>query len=114
MIAGMRRLQYAGGSVITADSVCKATLRYARALAENHTSDVIAIPVLIDGGTFAMAHLLIGPASQFISMPVFDPAEDFPDDGIVAELERRTRGLQPSRPEWPDEMEDVPAVDEFS
>jgi hypothetical protein len=114
MISDMRRLHYAGGSVITADPVCKATLRYARALAENRTSDVVSIPVLSEGGTVGLAHLLIGPASQLLSTPVLDPAEDFPDDGIVAELERRTRGLQPPRPEWPDEMEDVPAVDEFS
>lgn len=110
----MRRLHYAGGYVITADPVCKATLRYARALAENRTSDVVSIPVLVEGGTFALAHLLIGPASQLLSTPVFDSTEDFPADGIVEDLERRTLGLQPPRPEWPDEMEDVPTVDEYT
>jgi hypothetical protein len=110
----MRRLHYASGHVITADAVCKATLRYARALAEEHTSDIVTIPVLIEDGTIAQAHLLIGPASQLYSTPVFETTGEFPSSGVVEDLERRTTRLQPSRPEWPDEMEDVPTVDEFS
>jgi hypothetical protein len=110
----MRRLHYASGHVITADAVCKATLRYARALAEAHTSDIVTIPVLIEGGTVASAHLLIGPASQLYSTPVFEAIDEFPADDVVEDLERRTARLQPSRPEWPDEMEDVPTVDEFT
>lgn len=109
----MRRLYYTGGYVITADAVCKATLRYARALAEDHTSDVVSIPVLVEGGVTANAHLLIGPASQLYSVPVGDAIDEFPASDVVADLERRTRFLQPSRPEWPDEMEDVPTVDDY-
>ncbi|MDR5699174.1 hypothetical protein [Agromyces aerolatus] len=109
----MRRLHYTGGHLITADAVCKATLRYARALAEERTSDVVSIPVLGEGGTIASAHLLLGPASQLYSVPVGDAIDEFPASGVVAELERRTHRLQPSRPEWPDEMEDVPSVDDF-
>lgn len=110
----MRRLHYASGHVITADAVCKATLRYARALAEDHTSDIVTIPVLIEGGTVAHAHLLIGPASQLYSTPVFESTDEFPASDVVEDLERRTSRLQPSRPEWPDEMEDIATVDEFT
>ncbi|WP_308800273.1 hypothetical protein [Agromyces silvae] len=110
----MRRLHYTGGSVITADAVCKATLRYARALAEDHTSDVVTIPVLVEGGTIAKAHLLLGPASQLLDVPVGDAIDEFPSSEVVADLERRTLLLQPSRPEWPDEMEDVATIDEYA
>lgn len=109
----MRRLHYAGGHVVTADAVCKATLRYARALAEDRSSDIIAIPVLGEGGAVAQAHLLIGPASQLYSTPVFEADGEIPGSDVVEELERRTARLQPSRPEWPDEMTDVATVDEF-
>lgn len=109
----MRRLHYTGGYVITADAVCKATLRYARALAEDRSSDVVSIPVLGEGGTIANAYLLLGPASQLYSVPVGDAISEFPTSDVVTELERRTQRLQPSRPEWPDEMEDVPTVDDF-
>lgn len=109
----MRRLHYTGGYVITADAVCKATLRYARALAEENTSDVVSIPVLVEGGTFANAHLLLGPASQLYSVPIGDAIEEFPASDVVTDLEVRTQRLQPSRPEWPDEMEDVPTVDDY-
>ena len=105
----MRRLHYAGGQLLTADTTCKAVLRYARALAENDTSDVVSVPVVGEGGATVLAHLLIGPASQIFSTPVFVEGSRDPEDReVVAELEMRTRRLAPSTPAWPDEMTDVP------
>lgn len=108
----MRRLHYAGGSLLTADRTCKALLRYARALAENQTSDVVSVPVIQEGGGLALAHFLIGPASQMYSTPVLrDDGREPESEDLVAMLEERTRLLQPSRPAWPDEMPDVPDLD---
>src|SRR5690606_20763020 len=59
----MRRLYYAGGNMLMADSTCKAVLRYARALADANKADVIMIPVVTEGGSLAYAHMLVGPAS---------------------------------------------------
>ncbi|MFF2369144.1 hypothetical protein [Agromyces sp. NPDC058110] len=109
----MRRLHYANGHLITPDAVSKAVLRYARALADVHTSDIVTIPILGEGGSIISAHLLIGPASQLYSTPVSDSIDEFTDPGLVDDLERRTREIQPSTVAWPDEMLDVAADDEL-
>lgn len=103
----MRRLHYANGYMITPDAVSNAVLRYARALADAHTSDIVTIPVLGEGGTVASAHLLIGPASQLYSTQVLDSIAEFTDPELVADLEQRTRHIQPPTVAWPDRMGDV-------
>lgn len=103
----MRRLHYANGYMITPDAVSKAVLRYARALADAHTSDVVTIPVLGEGGTVTNAHVLLGPASQLYSTLIADTIGEFTDAALVAELEQRTRRIEPSTIAWPDEMSDV-------
>ena len=107
----MRRIHYAGGVVLSSDRVCKALLRYSRALAENNTSDVVSIPVITDVGSRAYAHFLIGPASQIFSTPVPNSPDEPFDPDVVRDLEEKTRILHPSVPNWPDEMTDVPDLD---
>ncbi|MEI3867991.1 hypothetical protein V6S02_12990 [Microbacterium sp. CCNWLW134] len=92
--------------MLTSDEVSKALLRYARALADTHTSDVVSIPVLEEGGSQGSAHFLIGPASQLYSTPVAEPIVEIDDPELVEELQRRTSRLQPSVAEWPDMMHD--------
>jgi hypothetical protein len=104
----MRRLHYSSGYVLTSDVICKAVLRYARSLAEAGTADVVSIPVIIEGGTTAYAHFLIGPASQIFSTPVEPSLGEPMDDDVLRDLEARTLQLQPSRPGWAEEMTDVP------
>ncbi|HEU4807080.1 MAG TPA: hypothetical protein VFT01_02370 [Homoserinimonas sp.] len=103
----MRRLYYAGGNMLMADSTCKAVLRYARALADANKADVVMLPVVTEGGSLAYAHMLIGPASQLFSTPVEKSQDEPVDAEAVAELETRTLKLQPTRPTWPSEMTDV-------
>lgn len=94
--------------MLMADSTCKAVLRYARALADSNKADVIMIPVVTEGGSLAYAHMLVGPASQLFSTPVENSQNEPLDADAISELESRTARLQPSRPEWPAEMTDVP------
>ena len=110
----MRRLFYASGDVLVADVTSKAVMRYARALAENGRHDVVSIPVYgEDEG--AHAHLLLGPASELFAIPVPTGGQADPVDvDLVRLLEQRTSGLQPSRPDWHDEMRDVPEFDSES
>lgn len=103
----MRRLHYANGYMITPDAVSKAVLRYARALADARTSDVVTIPVLGEGGGVTSAHVLLGPASQLYSTDVADSIGEFTDSALVADLELRTRRIEPSTIAWPDEMSDI-------
>lgn len=107
----MRRIHYAGGYLMTGDSTCKAVLRYARALAAASLADIVQIPVVTDSGSRAYAHLLIGPASQVFSTPVPDSPDEPLDQAVIERLERATKALQPSRPEWPVEMTDVPDLE---
>jgi hypothetical protein len=107
----MRRIYYAGSHVLTSDRMCKAVLRYARALAEAHQSDVVSVPVITEGGSRAYAHLLIGPASQIFSTPVANSPDEPFDPQVLRDLELRTAQLHPGTPAWPDEMTDVPDLD---
>lgn len=107
----MRRLSYASGQILIGDRTCKALLRYARALAEAGTADVVQIPIATGSGGRAYAHLLIGPSSQIFSTPVLGDTEDPYDEDVIRGLEAATKRLQPSRPEWPEEMTDVPDWD---
>ncbi|MET0888213.1 MAG: hypothetical protein ABWX92_17380 [Mycetocola sp.] len=95
----MRRLFYSSGSLLTGDEVCKAVLRYARALAVTGDADIIVIPVVTDDGISGLAHMLVGPASQVFSMPAASNGDDPFDSEIIGRLDSMTRALQPSRPE---------------
>jgi len=106
-IEAMRLLHYAGGDMLTADLTCKALLRYARALTNQQKSDVVSIPVIGMGGGMVIAHLLLGPSSQLYSTPVNSDVPDPTDVEIVADLEHRTRLLEPARPVWSSEMQDI-------
>lgn len=107
----MRRLFYTGGHVLVADQTCKALLRYARALARHGDSDVVTIPAISDTGSRGSAHLLIGPASQMWSVPVESGGDEPIDIDVIIDLEAKTEELQPQRPDWGDEMFDIPNLD---
>lgn len=107
----MRKLFYAGGHVIISDQVCKAILRYGRALAKADSADLIVFPALSDENRRGMAHILIGPASQLLSVPSEDIGIDLDDSRMVEILEGRTKNLDPDRPEW---GKDVVDVDDFT
>ena len=107
----MRRLHYAGGTVLLGDRTCKAVLRYARALAEVHQSDIITIPIASEGGGVEQAHFLLGPASQLFSVPVENSADAPFDAEVIEHLERQTRLLHPPTPGWDQEMTDIPNLD---
>jgi len=109
----MRKLYYSSGQMFIGDRTCKALLRYARALAVVGKSDVVSIPIINEGGARALAHLIIGPASQLFSTPVEHATDDPDDPEIIAELEAQTLINEPSRPAWPLEMEDVPSLEDL-
>lgn len=109
----MRRLHYSNGTVLVSDLTCKALLRYARALADANKSDIVTIPVISDVGSQGSAHFLIGPSSQIFSTPVEHSQNEPVDRGAIAHLERETKRLQPARPTWASEMQDIPTLDEY-
>jgi hypothetical protein len=107
----VRRLHYGGGQVLIGDAMCKALLRYARALSEVNQADIVTIPIASEGGGIEHAHFLIGPASQFFSTPVENSSADPTDPKVVAQLELETRRLHPPTPAWDEELTEFPAFD---
>lgn len=89
----MKRIVYAGESIMTGDAVAGAVLEYGRALAEAGAADTITIPVVLGDGMQGEATLLIGPASQIITEAATSEVEELVDHAVVDELETRARSL---------------------
>ena len=93
----MRKLYYAGGSIIISDQVCKSILRYGRALARSGSSDLVVLPAFTENFGKGVAHILLGPASQMLSVPTAEFDIDLADAHMVEILESRTKELDPDR-----------------
>lgn len=89
-------LHYTSGTVLMADDVCEALLRYAQALAATQGSDVVTVPIVDPERADAVAEFLLGPASQLFATPVPDEPTTSAHEDVVAELERRTRATLPT------------------
>lgn len=109
----MRKLYYAGGSIIISDQVCKSILRYGRALARSGSSDLVVLPAFTENFGKGVAHILLGPASQMLSVPTAEFDIDLADAHMVEILESRTKELDPDRPEWHEDVADVSGLDGY-
>ncbi|TXN29903.1 hypothetical protein [Lacisediminihabitans profunda] len=61
----MKRINYAGGSIVTGNAVAAALLDHATQIASNANSSTVDIPVLEDDGSTSIHTLLVGPTTQF-------------------------------------------------
>jgi hypothetical protein len=93
----MERLNYAGESILTGSALAKAVLEYAEALAKADTSANIEIPTREPDGSIGVARLLIGPASQLITVEEKSGLPEVEDAALVAEFKAKTRALGPVR-----------------
>ena len=82
----MKRITYAGGSIVTGNAVTAALLDYATAVVSSAKSVSIEIPVLEENGTTALHTLLLGPSSQFGVADIDGAADDESDRFPVPEL----------------------------
>ena len=91
-MASMMRIYYSVGSLLTGDAIAASVLAYAEALAKSPRADIVQIPVLVpDSDDLALASLLLGPASQLMSVPELSHGRVDPyDAALVGELERRS------------------------
>jgi hypothetical protein len=67
----------------------------------------VVTPCLTPKNQRGLAHILIGPASQLLSVPTDDIGVDLDDARLVELLESRTKSLDPTRPEWGEDIVDV-------
>ena len=86
----MDRIFYAGESFLTGSSIAQALLNYAKALAENDSSETVDLPVREPDGSLHRTTFLIGPASQIIAEAEDPELDEVVDDELVAELIRKT------------------------
>lgn len=93
----MERIHYAGGTVVTGTEISRALLQYAAALARNDTSATVDVPVLDEHGHTTTANMLIGPASQLISLSEVTDGAEIVDEELVADLRMKTDQLGPRR-----------------
>ncbi|WP_210480416.1 hypothetical protein [Naasia sp. SYSU D00948] len=104
----MRVVSYADQQLVTSDGVAEGVLSYSMALARSETSDVVRIPVLVDGRP-TWAEIIIGPASQITTIELDDEDAHLDDEETVRELRQRREALQrrpaPVSPD-PDPIED--------
>ncbi|GAA2045664.1 hypothetical protein GCM10009819_36440 [Agromyces tropicus] len=95
----MERIHYAGGVLLTGTAIADAIVDYAAALATRQSAASVDIPVRLDDGSTARAHLLIGPASQLVTEPVSnDHGAELEDEELVGRLRSATGALSDIRP----------------
>ena len=99
--------------MIISDQVCKALLRYARALGKAKEADLVVFPALTEDYRRGIAHVLIGPSSQLLSVPTDDIGVELDDSRMVEILEARTAKLDPNRPDWGEDIVDVEDFSQF-
>jgi len=92
----MRNLHYAGEFLTIDTDICTAVFEYAKALANAQRSDVVQVPIFIDGKR-EFSNMLLGPATLLFCTPASDVDVDMTDPGLLARLKQLTDGLGPVR-----------------
>ena len=101
----MERIHYAGGSFLTGSTISEALFAYAAALAKQESSVSLEVPIRADDGSAGIARVLVGPASQFVSVPEASSFDELTDDGFVANVRHETALLGPQRAGSLDEID---------
>ncbi|MET1044533.1 MAG: hypothetical protein ABWX59_10510 [Microbacteriaceae bacterium] len=94
----MKKIVYGAAGVVTSDAIADAVMQYARALALGVKADLVDIPVRMESGAQDRAQILLGPASQLVSVPAEDGDGELDDADVLEELMTKTRRLGGSRP----------------
>ena len=92
-MAQVKRILYAGGSVLTGDGIADAVLDYAAELANAGKAAKLDVPALDLEQRPERVSLVIGPSSQLMAEPVV-VGQEMEDETFTQQLRRRTRVLQ--------------------
>lgn len=87
----MKRILYSNATFLTDDAIAAAIMEYASALAIVNSADVIECTGIDDTGKVRQMQLLVGPASQILSIETDEPHVDMHVEETVSELRRRSR-----------------------
>jgi hypothetical protein len=94
----MRRIRYAGGTLVTSDEAAAALCDYAAELANAGRAAAIVIPALDEAGMRSDVEIVIGPASQVFSEPAESSGEEPPSQEFVTQVRDQTKRLTPNFP----------------
>jgi hypothetical protein len=92
----VKRILYASAGFLTDDTIADALMDYASVLAIVDSSDVVMCEGVDEEGKVRQYRLLIGPASQILSVTTDDPQAEMDVEESVAEFQRRARYRLPS------------------
>lgn len=85
----MKRISYSGASFLTADRVADSLLLLVAAIRDHHGAEVVELPAVGNGGEPVVVQLVVGPASEIISMsegaPAAEPGSTEPDTTEVVD-----------------------------
>lgn len=88
----MRELHYGGGTLVVGREVCTAVFDYALALTRLGRSDLITVPILVNG-RIDESNILLSPTTQIFCTPATETHADLDDTGTILELQGRTAAL---------------------
>lgn len=97
MLEHVRRIEYAGLSIVTTDEVATSVLRYAAALAAVGRSAMITVPAIDTEGEPIEVEVVLGPASQIVSTTT-SGVGDVDDARFLGELTRALDDLEAHSP----------------
>jgi hypothetical protein len=89
----MRELHYGAGILIVGREVCTTVFDYALTLARTGRSDLITVPVLVNG-RLDESTILLSPTSQIFCTPAIETNDQLDDPAVVAELRQRIEFAQ--------------------
>ncbi|WP_022884847.1 hypothetical protein [Glaciibacter superstes] len=93
----MKRLSYAGESFLTADAVADEVVRLVAALGGGHGPEALEIPAVTPGGGTVLVQLVVGPASQLVSVPEQETLDEPETTDVVSRLRERVTVLRSAR-----------------
>jgi hypothetical protein len=80
----MQKVHYSGATLITGDDVACVIVEYARVLARTGKCAQVTLPVRLNDGGVGSATLLIGPASQLVTVTESSPFEELSSPDLVS------------------------------
>jgi hypothetical protein len=93
----MKQITYAGKSFVTGTDLADAVMRLTAALGLSSETAGVTIPAMDENGHITTADLVLGPATEVLAIAIESDQEEIVDENVVAQLDERTRQLEPTR-----------------
>jgi len=93
----MKQITYAGKSFVTGTDLADAVMRLTAALGLSRETAGVTIPAMDENGHITTADLVLGPATEVLAIAIDSDQEEIVDVEVVAQLDERTRRLEPTR-----------------